>query len=102
MNQDPTDRSGVFYGWVIVAVAFVCNFVAIGSYIVACDGIMQDVVGAPRTRLEWVTDNPQSSVKDFLSERDDFVLEEPVFPFNEGEITERVTYWPNAFLRRIK
>jgi len=78
------------------------EFVAVGSYIVACDGIMQDVVGAPRTSPEWVADNPQSAVKDFLAERDDFVLEEPKFLFNEGQITERVTYWPNAFLRRVK
>lgn len=78
------------------------EFVAAGSYIVACDGIMQEVVGAPRTDPAWITDNPQSAVKDFLSECDDFVLEEPAFPFNEGQITERVTYWPNAFLRRVK
>jgi cephalosporin hydroxylase len=78
------------------------EFVAVDSYIVACDGIMQEVVGAPRTDPTWVTDNPQSAVKDFLSERDDFVLEEPTFIFNEGLITDRVTYWPNAFLRRIK
>ncbi|MCI4567730.1 CmcI family methyltransferase [Lysobacter sp. CFH 32150] len=78
------------------------EFVAVDSYIVACDGIMQEVVGAPRTHPDWITDNPQSAVKDFLAERDDFILEEPVFPFNEGSITERVTYWPNAFLRRIK
>jgi hypothetical protein len=41
-------------------------------------------------------------VAEFLVERDDFVLEEPTFPFNEGVITERVTYWPNAFLRRLR
>lgn len=78
------------------------EFVAVDSYIVACDGIMQEVVGAPRTSPEWITDNPQSAVKDFLAERDDFVLEEPEFPFNEGQITERVTYWPNAYLRRVR
>lgn len=78
------------------------EFVAIDSYIVACDGIMQDVVGAPRTEPAWKTDNPQFAVSDFLAETSDFVLEEPAFPFNEGAITERVTYWPNAFLRRIK
>lgn len=78
------------------------DFVAKDSYIVACDGIMQEVVGAERTQPEWATDNPQSAVKDFLAVRSDFVLEEPAFPFNEGRITERVTYWPNAFLRRIR
>jgi cephalosporin hydroxylase len=78
------------------------GLVSVGSYIVACDGIMQEVVGAPRTQPEWVTDNPQSAVADFLAERNDFVLEEPAFPFNEGEIRQRVTYWPNAYLRRVK
>lgn len=78
------------------------GFVGIDSYIVACDGIMQDVAGAPRTRPEWATDNPRSAVRDFLSERDDFAQEEPSFSFNEGQITGRVTYWPGAFLRRVK
>jgi len=78
------------------------DFVAPGSYMVACDGIMQEVVGAERTKPEWITDNPQSAVKDFLAVRSDFVLVEPAFSFNEGRINERVTYWPNAFLRRIK
>ena len=30
----------------------------------------------------------------------DFVLEEPAFPFNEGKVRNRVTYWPKSFLRR--
>lgn len=77
-------------------------FVSVGSYIVACDGIMQDVVGAPRTQSDWVTNNPQYAVKDFLESTDRFELTEPGFPFNEGTIIERVTYWPNAFLKRIK
>lgn len=78
------------------------DLVSEGFYIVACDGIMQEVVGGERTAPDWGTNNPQYAVKDFLAERDDFVLEEPVFPFNEGRITERVTYWPNAYLRRIR
>jgi cephalosporin hydroxylase len=78
------------------------KFVDVGSYLVACDGIMKEVVGAPRTQPNWASDNPQAAVEEFLRERDDFVLEEPAFPFNEGEISERVTYWPNAFLRRVR
>jgi cephalosporin hydroxylase len=81
---------------------YYAEFVAVDSYIVACDGIMKEVVGAPRTKPEWEIDNPQSAVNDFLAERNDFVLEEPPFMFNEGQITKRVTYWPNAFLRRIR
>lgn len=78
------------------------RFVGVGSYLVACDGIMKEVVGADRTHPDWVTDNPQSAVEDFLAENQDFVMEEPPRPFNEGVITERVTYWPNCFLRRIR
>lgn len=71
-----------------------------GSYIVAMDGIMQDVVGAPRTSPDWTTNNPQFAVKDFLAKHPEFALEEPAFAFNEGMVTDRVTYWPNAYLTR--
>ena len=30
------------------------------------------------------------------------VIEEPVFPFNEGLVTERVSYWPSSYLRRVR
>ena len=74
--------------------------VTAGSYIVAMDGIMQDVVGAPRTDPDWDVNNPQTAVHDFLQDHPEFVLEEPQHPFNEGMISERVTYWPNCFLKR--
>ena len=72
-----------------------------GSYIVAADGIMQDVVGAPRTKPDWTWNNPRTAVREFLKTTGDFVSEEPPFPFNEGIVTERVTYWPEGFLRRV-
>lgn len=71
------------------------------SYIVATDGIMGDLVGAPRSKPDWDWNNPNSAVTEFLAENPDFRLEEPAFPFNEGTIQQRVTYWPAAFLRRI-
>lgn len=71
-----------------------------GSYIVAMDGIMKDVVGAPRTAPDWDVNNPQTAVDEFLKENKDFVLEEPPFPFNEGLVKDRVTYWPNCYLKR--
>lgn len=77
------------------------RFVSPGSYIVACDGIMQEVAGAKRTQPDWTTNNPQTAVMDFLEENHDFVLEEPSFIFNEGLNDHRVTYWPNAYLRRV-
>jgi len=71
-----------------------------GGYIVACDGIMQQVCGAPRTQADWIWNNPISAIDEFLSKHPEFECLEPPRPFNEGMITERVTYWPKAFLRR--
>lgn len=72
-----------------------------GSYIVAMDGIMQDVVGAPRTQSDWTWNNPQHAVREFLPRHPEFRLEEPPFLFNEGLVQQRVTYWPSAFLKRV-
>jgi cephalosporin hydroxylase len=78
------------------------EFVSPGSYIVAADGIMAELVGAPRTKEEWRWDNPKAAAEEFVAEDSRFVIEEPEFMFNEGEITERVTYWPSAFVKRIR
>ncbi len=72
-----------------------------GSYIVATDGIMRDLVGAPRSQPDWDRNNPSAAAAEFLRESADFVIEEPRFMFNEGVITERVTYWPSCYLRRF-
>lgn len=78
------------------------KFVSKDSYIVATDGIMEYVVGAPRTQPDWITNNPKKAAEFFVTQNEDFVIQEPEFPFNEGEITERVTYWPSAFIKKIK
>ena len=75
--------------------------VAPGFYIVACDGIMKQVAGAPRTAHDWRWNNPLGAIDAFLSRHPEFVAGEPEFPFNEGKVRQRVTYWPNAFLRRV-
>ncbi len=71
-----------------------------GSYIVAADGIMQDLVGAPRSGADWSWNNPRRAALEFAQQNTDFAVEEPTFPFNEGVVAERVTYWPDAFLKR--
>lgn len=76
------------------------SLVSSGSYIVACDGIMQQVAGAPRTAEDWKWNNPITAVEEFIAENSEFELVEPVWPFNEGGIAERVTYWPKAFLKK--
>jgi cephalosporin hydroxylase len=72
-----------------------------GSYIVVTDGIMAHVTGAPRTQPDWVWNNPLSAIDEYLAVHPEFVEEEPVFPFNEGAVTDRVTYWPRGYLKRI-
>lgn len=73
-----------------------------GSYIVACDGIMQQMAGAPRTQSDWSWNNPISAVQNFLTKHPEFEMNEPEWPFNEGTINNRVTYWPQAYLRRME
>jgi cephalosporin hydroxylase len=71
-----------------------------GSCLVATDGIMGEVVGAPRTSPGWRDDNPTQAALDFVRENSEFEIYEPVWPFNEGVVRQRVTYWPGAFIRR--
>lgn len=71
-----------------------------GSYIVATDGIMGDLVGAPRSQPDWVWNNPRAAAREFLEDHPEFELAPPSFPFNEGSLSSRVTYWPDAWLRR--
>ena len=72
-----------------------------GSFIVATDGIMGEVVGAPRSNPDWDWNNPAEAAKQFAAAHPKFRLHEPEFPFNEGLVTSRVTYWPNCFLERV-
>ena len=73
-----------------------------GSYIVAMDGIMEQLVGAPRSQPDWSWNNPQRAALDFVANNPDFVIEGPEFLFNEGGVTQRVTYWPCGFIKRIR
>ena len=73
-----------------------------GSYIVACDGIQAKVIGGRNTKPDWDVDNPLAAVKDFVADHSEFIIEEPVWPFNEGVVKERITYWPSAFVKRIR
>ena len=70
------------------------------SYIVVADGVMESLEGAPGSKPDWSWNNPKKAVVEFLRNHPEFLVEEPAFSFNEGQITERVTYWPSAFVRR--
>lgn len=77
------------------------SLVGPGSYIVATDGIMQDVYDVPRGQVEWKTDNPVTATEEFLKAHPEFVLEQPPWPFNESQLSRNITHWPSAFLRRV-
>ena len=72
-----------------------------GSYIVATDGFMASVHDVPGGNPEWTEDNPAAAALEFSRSHSEFVLEEPPFPFNEGRVSERVTHWPGAYLKRL-
>ena len=77
------------------------EFVSAGSYIVATDGIMSQVAGRPGSKPGWEWDNPSEAAREFAAANPQFALEEPGFLFNEGKITQHVTHWPSAYLRRV-
>jgi len=71
-----------------------------GSYIVAMDGIMKQVAGAPRTDPDWTWNNPIAAAETFVAQNNDFAIEDPPFAFNEGTVRKAVTYWPSAYIKR--
>lgn len=76
--------------------------VTTGSYVVVTDGIMEELADVPGGKPEWRTDNPLAAAREFLARHPEFMLEEPAFPFNEGQVSGRITHWPGAFLRRAR
>jgi cephalosporin hydroxylase len=71
-----------------------------GSYIVATDGIMEDLHDVPRGAVKWTTDNPSAAAREFAARHEEFLLEQPRWPFNESELDRNITHWPDAWLRR--
>jgi len=70
------------------------------SYIVATDSIMKDLHDVPRGEQDWVWDNPDMAVLEFIQSHPEFALEQPLWPFNKSELSVNVTYWPGTWLRR--
>ncbi len=71
-----------------------------GSYIVATDGSMKDLSDVPRGNLQWQSDNPTAAAIEFAGKHNEFILEQPAWPFNESELKNNITHWPSAWLRR--
>ncbi len=77
------------------------QFVARDSYIVATDGIMQDLHDVPRGDRTWQSDHPTAAAVEFAEANPEFVLEQPPWIFNESKLTNNITHWPGAWLRRV-
>ena len=71
------------------------------SYILAMDGIQEDLVGAPRSQPDWKYNNSAVAAREFVEQHPNFEIAEPGPGFNEGNVTKFVTYWPSAYIRRI-
>ena len=71
-----------------------------GSWIVALDGVMQDLADVPGGREDWTWNNPATAVQAFVAEHPEFELVRPARPFDESRVPFDVTYGPSGFLRR--
>jgi cephalosporin hydroxylase len=77
------------------------GLVSPGSFAIVADGIMEDLVGAPRAAPEWATDNPRRAIRDFLARHPEFEAARPARPFDESAgLRFEPTYWADGWLRR--
>ena len=75
--------------------------VSVGSYIVAADGIMAQLAGAPRTQPDWTWNNPAAAAEEFAKKHPSYAIEAASFEFNEGAVNSFVTYWPKGYIKRV-
>lgn len=71
-----------------------------GSYLVATDGIMKDLSDVPRGQAEWTWDHPTAAAIEFAAAHPEFELAQPPWTFNESGLSQNITHWPGAWLRR--
>ena len=71
-----------------------------GSYIVATDGVMLDLYDVPRGVPDWKWNHPTAAAAEFVERHAEFMIEQPAWPFNESDLTENVTHWPGAWIKR--
>ena len=72
------------------------------SYIIATDGIMRDLADVPGGMPSWKADNPFAAAAEFALRHPEFRHEQPPWMFHDGDLSENVTYWPGAWLKRIR
>jgi cephalosporin hydroxylase len=77
------------------------QLLSIDSYIVATDGSMKELHDTPRGFADWSWNNPYAAAEEFVSSRNNFVIEQPTWPFNESGLLKNITHWPGAWIRKI-
>jgi len=78
------------------------SLVTPGSYIVATDGITKDLSDVPRALPEWKADNPFDAASEFAKRHPEFLQQQPPWLVRADPLTENVTYWPGAWLKRLR
>jgi cephalosporin hydroxylase len=90
------------YRHVNAELAAYAGFVTVGSYLVATDGIISAFHDLPGGEPAWQTDNATRAAADFAAGHPEFALVDPPRPFDEGRVRRYPTYWPGAWLRRVR
>jgi len=72
-----------------------------GSFLVATDGVMQSLACTPAGRPEWRDDNPAAAARQFAAVHPEFVLERPRARIRDDCVLQELTFWPDAWLKRV-
>jgi len=73
-----------------------------GSYLVATDGIISAFHDLPNGKPAWVADNATRAAADFAAAHPEFSPGLPPRAFDESRVGRTPTYWPGAWLKRIR
>jgi cephalosporin hydroxylase len=76
--------------------------VSVGSYAIAADGIKELVAGGPHTGPDWSWNHPRAAAEEFVASNSDFIIDEPVFGFNEGRVDRWISQWSGGFVKRVR
>lgn len=71
------------------------------SYLIVADGFKKELTHVPRGKKTWDWDNPSCAVHEFLATHPEFILESPKRRYDRSGLSENVTHFVDAWLKRI-